>query len=673
MRSNIKLLKRGAVILAATSGIITLLVLIGWCYDIALLKRPVWSYISMNPISAVCFIFSAVSLCCLFKKVPCKFSRYLIKSFSLVVIFIASVKLSAIVFNHSFGIDSWLFSKKLVQDKAEGNGINHMCMFTAINMVLLGFATFFSALKNKRSKTIASHLASATLSISGFTFIGYIFKVIDIYGLRSHISMPFYTTICFMFNSLAILFYNRNAGYMKTITSAFTGGFMARLLIPTVVGVPVLIGYIWLIVYKWHPYSVELGVTLLTTCIVIVFCVIIYRFALALNKTDTAKRQAEKKLMHLNRQLEQKVIERTREALEHADKLKEAQAIASMGNWDIDLATGKSTWSDEMFRILGLQQEEQEPSTAVFTTFIHPDDIDNIRQKMADSSAALENSSFTCRFIRKDRMVRHCFSQWKYILNEEGKPIRLHGILQDITERKQAEEERSGMIEELVQRNTDLEQFAYIVSHNLRAPVANIVGFSKALQRPELDDTTRARFKEGLLSSAQKLDIVIKDLATILQVRRAVSEPKQPVSLVELVEDVRSSISNMIEKENVDIQYDFSIREIMALKTYMHSIFYNLISNSIKYRQPDLPPVIKISSRKKDNKIELIFSDNGMGIDLATRHDQVFGLYKRFHPHIEGKGVGLFMTKTQVETMGGKIMINSEINKGTEFKMEFIA
>jgi PAS domain S-box-containing protein len=673
MRSNINFLKRCAIVLTVTSGLIAVLVLIGWGYNVDRLKRPVWSLISMNPITAVCFVFSAVSLCILLKKEPGAIPRYIVKFLSFVVAIIASIKLSAEIFKHPVQIDAWLFAKKLVLDKLEGTTINHMCAITAINMVLLGMAIFFSTLKNKRSKTVASHLASATLSISGFTFIGYIFKVIDIYGLRSNISMPFYSTICFMLSSLAILFYNHKAGYMKTITSTFTGGVMARLLIPTVVGVPVLIGYIWLIIYSWHPYSVELGVTLLTTCIIIAFCVIVYRFAVALNKTDAAKRQAEKRLIELNRQLEQKVTERTKEAMEHAEKLKAAQAIALMGNWDLDLETGKKTWSDETFRIYGLQPGALEPSMEVFTSYLHPDDIEVINKKMADSLSSLENSSFTFRFIRKDGIIRHGLSQWKFILNEEGKPIRIYGIMQDITERRLAEEERLNIIEELSQRNTDLEQFAYIVSHNLRAPVANIVGFARALQRPELDDVTRKKFKEGLLSSSQKLDIIIKDLAVILQIRRAVSEPRQPVSLVELVEDVRSSISNMIEKEHAQIEYDFPVQEIMAYKTYMHSIFYNLISNSIKYRQPHIPPIIKISSRKTNNKIELVFSDNGMGIDLATKREQVFGLYKRFHPHIEGKGVGLFMTKTQVETMGGKIMINSEINNGTEFKMEFIA
>jgi signal transduction histidine kinase len=111
---------------------------------------------------------------------------------------------------------------------------------------------------------------------------------------------------------------------------------------------------------------------------------------------------------------------------------------------------------------------------------------------------------------------------------------------------------------------------------------------------------------------------------------------------------------------------------MLTLKSYMQSIFYNLISNSVKYRQPNLAPVIEIKSRKRQNKIELSFRDNCMGIDLTKNGDQVFGLYKRFHTNeIQGKGIGLFMVKTQVEAIGGTISVHSEVNKGTEFKIEF--
>jgi len=113
------------------------------------------------------------------------------------------------------------------------------------------------------------------------------------------------------------------------------------------------------------------------------------------------------------------------------------------------------------------------------------------------------------------------------------------------------------------------------------------------------------------------------------------------------------------------------VDEITSLKAYMHSIFSNLISNSIKYRKPDEEPYIEINSRKEEGKIILTFKDNGLGIDLTTKSDKIFGLYNRFHSHVEGKGMGLFMVKTQVEALGGIITATSELNKGLEFTIVF--
>jgi len=224
----------------------------------------------------------------------------------------------------------------------------------------------------------------------------------------------------------------------------------------------------------------------------------------------------------------------------------------------------------------------------------------------------------------------------------------------------------------ILQRNKDLEQFAYIISHNLRAPVANILGAGSRLNDPLLSKEKQKILSNGLNESVTKLDNVVKDLNHILQVKREINEIKEKVRFSKLVNDIKISIKNLIDNDDIEIKYDFSeIDELLTLKSYLYSIFYNLISNSIKYRQQQVPGIIEIKSHHVKNKIELIFTDNGMGIDLQKRGDQVFGLYKRFHTNIEGKGMGLFMVKTQVETLGGKISIKSEVNKGTEFKIEF--
>jgi len=228
------------------------------------------------------------------------------------------------------------------------------------------------------------------------------------------------------------------------------------------------------------------------------------------------------------------------------------------------------------------------------------------------------------------------------------------------------------MTSELIEKNSNLEQFAYIISHNLRSPVANIIGISNALQDVEMHKDEQAEMTKGLLTSVKKLDEVILDLNKILEIKQGAGEKKEKILFSEMLEDIKSSIASLIKQERADIKSNFAeIDEMVTQKSYMHSIFYNLISNSIKYRQPGIPPIIDIKSRRIDGKTELFFKDNGIGIDLLKKGNQIFGLYKRFHTHTEGKGMGLFMTKTQVETLGGKISIKSEVDKGTEFRIQF--
>ena len=259
------------------------------------------------------------------------------------------------------------------------------------------------------------------------------------------------------------------------------------------------------------------------------------------------------------------------------------------------------------------------------------------------------------------------------VLNDKGEIIGICLTAKDITGRKIYELEREKMTAEIIQRIKDLEQFAYIVSHNLRAPVANIIGFANLLMDGRMDEEDSSEVLNGLSVSVNRLDNVIIDLNSILQVKREISEKKEQVRFADIVESIQHSICNLLEKEQVVIKCDFSeVNEMATFKSYLYSIFYNLISNSIKYRQPDLPPVIELKSWKNKEIIGLTFKDNGMGIDLERRSNEVFGLYKRFHPQAaEGKGMGLFMVKMQVETLGGKISVSSEVNRGTEFNIEF--
>ncbi len=242
----------------------------------------------------------------------------------------------------------------------------------------------------------------------------------------------------------------------------------------------------------------------------------------------------------------------------------------------------------------------------------------------------------------------------------------------DITERRNTEKMREKITADLVQHNKDLQQFAYIISHNLRAPVANIIGLTTMFEEPSLNQKMIKEIIRNLASSAVKLDNVIIDLNHILNLRSEVNERKVIVRFSEIVEDIKLTINSAIKQEGIWIKTDFSqVPEIFSLKSYIYSIFHNLIYNSIKYKRPDLSAIIEIRSFRDYNNIFLVFKDNGLGIDLTKKGDQVFGLYKRFHSHVEGKGMGLFMVKTAVEMLKGTISVASSVDKGAIFTIQF--
>lgn len=240
---------------------------------------------------------------------------------------------------------------------------------------------------------------------------------------------------------------------------------------------------------------------------------------------------------------------------------------------------------------------------------------------------------------------------------------------QDITDRRQAELEREKLTTDIVGRNRDLEQFTYILSHNLRAPVASMLGLTRVLQE-ELAPEDKLFFSEQLLTSAEQLDEVIRDLNQILNIRREVSEAKENVDLHALTQSIANDLFPPHVENSLQIVTNFELTEIHIVKHYLHSIFYNLISNSIKFRRLDTTPTIRISAKRQASKILLTFEDNGIGIDMKRKSEHVFGLYKRFHSHISGKGMGLYITKAHVEILGGTITVQSEVNKGTTFKIE---
>ncbi|MDP1843126.1 MAG: GAF domain-containing protein [Sediminibacterium sp.] len=238
---------------------------------------------------------------------------------------------------------------------------------------------------------------------------------------------------------------------------------------------------------------------------------------------------------------------------------------------------------------------------------------------------------------------------------------------QDITYRKKAELEQQRITHDLIRRNRDLEQFSYIVSHNIRAPLSNILGLKGAMKIASNKEETDFLL-DGIGQSAEILDQVVKDVNQILQINRTIVDTKETILLEAVFDEVIIGLADFIHQRNAIIKADFLLApDVFSVKSYIVSIFHTLIFNGLKYAKPTTIPTIKIWSHYSETKLVIHFIDNGLGIDLNKYGAAFFGLYKRFHPQVQGKGLGLFLVKSQIQFLGGEISVNSTPDVGTEF------
>lgn len=223
---------------------------------------------------------------------------------------------------------------------------------------------------------------------------------------------------------------------------------------------------------------------------------------------------------------------------------------------------------------------------------------------------------------------------------------------------------------ELLEQNSRLEQFTYIISHNLRAPMARLIGLAGLLEVTQ-EDKEKADIVQLMIKSTTDLDQVIRDLSQILAIQKMSTQVYSEVDVKELLAKIIGMLDEEIRQTDTRIVINLDVPVIYSLPPYMESIFLNLFSNAIKYRYPGRAPVVVVSSCEVNGVVRFEVTDNGLGFD-ATRHKQnLFGLYKRLHFHVEGKGMGLYLVRSQVEALGGRIEVESEPDKGATFRIYF--
>ncbi len=258
------------------------------------------------------------------------------------------------------------------------------------------------------------------------------------------------------------------------------------------------------------------------------------------------------------------------------------------------------------------------------------------------------------------------------VANEKGWFTHWIAIERDTTLRKKNEQEKEQLIQELTQNIGDLRQFAYITSHNLRAPLSNLIGLINLLEDIKINDEALSEILEGFKISTNHLNDTVEDLIQILLIKDNKPKYQSQVPFNEVLQKVLFQIKKLINAANPDIEYNFSdAPSILFNSIYLESIFLNLLTNAIKYRSPSRNLKIFVRSKKVEQEIHLEFQDNGIGINLDRHKEKIFGLYQRFHKNTDSKGIGLFLIKSQLEALGAKIEVESKVDVGTKFLIKF--
>lgn len=643
-------MKKIAGYLIAIVLIIATIIFGGWVLNMEYLKRPFDHTKMMNPVTALSMIMACTSYFLLYKRNPGKKTFIAGKVLAFGVFGIALIKLSALT-GLQFDLDAWLFDDPILR---AGVATTHASQSAIINssvgFFITGLALLLSGLNRTWPNRLITFLGLFGFVVGTFTCIGFIYHINEFYGILPYMSVAPTTSLCFILFSMAMMLANNDAGFMAALSSKYLGGRIARGLIPIGVGVPVIFGYIGLYLSWWMPFSAALGTALLSGSIVVVFLVVLWFLARALNTLDAEREAAE---MQLQRQ---------------AQLFNVIPDAVIYGNKDLTVTSMNPTAR----KIFGVSNEEigKVKLDDVFAIEMKGTTRDAVRRELWGEKGFWRGES---NLITRDGKKISTMTLLKAIVNEAGEKVGWVGVYTDISFLR--------VNEELQAANNYLEQLAFISAHDIKSPILTLQGLVNLVTETEKlspQNQKALMLQKNVINQMQETN---KALSEILKLRQKLKEKNsdevahETRSVSDVIQSVTGLLENEIAASGAKLEIEIKpVAGIQVQQVYFHSLFHNLLSNSVKYRDPLRPVIIKLTGIKPDAEtIQFIIEDNGLGIDLVHNRKRLYGMFKRFHSHVEGTGVGLHIVKSIVDAFGGTIEIESQPNQGTRFEITFKA
>lgn len=639
IRAFIPLVSPAVAVIAGTVG---LSVLVGWSAGIEPLKRVFPGFVSMNPLTAVAFILAGASLW-FHGEGRSQKNRSLAQILAGLVIVIGAIRLLGYLLAWDSGPDQWLFRDRLQDD--ESSFANRMAPNASLNFILLGSGLWLMNCTTARGRRPAEYLGLLVGFISLLALLGYIYNVSWLYGVETFIPMALHTAAVFHLFAFGLLFARPNQGRMALILGDSPGGALVRHLYPILIPCLILLGWLRLAGERQGFFAPELGTTLYTLLAILLVSALIGWSARSIHR-------AEKARLHLEEDLD-------RFFTLSLDML----CIAGQDGYFKRISPAFS-------HTLGYSSDEllQRP----LIDFIHPDDLEKTRTEFDNLLKGQFADHFENRYRCQD-------GTWKWLwwkaqsIPEEG---LIYATARDVTEQKKSQEEITLLNATLHERatqldasNQELEAFSYSVSHDLRAPLRGIAGFTQALEehaRGSLDATAQG-YLSRVRRAAERMGFLIDDLLKLSRLTRAEMHIES-VNVSALAEVILRQLHQREPQRQVEwtIAPEMNIQADAAL---LRILLENLLENAWKFTSKNPVASIEVGFTETENHPSVCFvRDNGVGFDMRYA-SKLFGAFQRLHSMVEfpGTGIGLATVQRIVRRHGGQVWAESRLNAGSTF------
>jgi PAS domain S-box-containing protein len=356
------------------------------------------------------------------------------------------------------------------------------------------------------------------------------------------------------------------------------------------------------------------------------------------------------------------------------ERFKVTLESAQLGAWDLDLTTDESVRSFRHDEIFGYTSLLPKWGVGIFMAHVLPEDRESVKARFEEAYIA-DKFALECRIKWPDQSVHWISAQGRLHRDSQGKPVRMRGVVMDITDRKCAEAslerhrlELARSNAELVAANKELESFSYSVSHDLRAPLRHIDGFAQILKEEHSAELSQDgyRYLDRILTAANHMGHLVDDLLNLARIGRK-EFTRQRTKLDQVVRHAMTDLPAEAAQREIEWHIE-PLPEMYCDPGLLRLVFSNLLSNAVKFTRTRQPAVIEVGTRECDGITTLFVRDNGVGFDLKYA-DKLFGVFQRLHRQedFEGTGVGLATAQRIIHRHGGEIRAESQPDRGATF------